>query len=104
MRKKTILRAIAIVTCLAVLSLSVPSVASARGDNDGRFSFRVFFLKHIRAIGSLLPFLHIDADNDEPELTQTKVSKTNTDIPGKLKKVTGTLSSVKPPKTGDDDD
>ncbi len=104
MRKKTILRAIAIVTCLAVLSLSVPSVASARGDTD-RFSFRVFFLKHIRAIGSLLPFLHIDTDNDEgSELTQTNVSKTNTDIPGKLKKVTGTLSSVKPPKTGDNDD
>jgi hypothetical protein len=101
MRKKTILRAIAIVTCLAVLSLSVPSVASAR-DNDSRFSFRTFLLNQIRAIGSLLPFLHIDADNDEPELTQTKVSKTNTDVPGNRKKVTGTLSSVKPPKTGDD--
>ena len=97
MRKKTILRAIAIVTCLAVLSLSVPSVASARGDTD-RFSFRAFFLKQIRAIGSFLPFLHIDADNDEgPELTQTKVNKTNTDVSGNRKKVTGTVSSVKRP-------
>jgi hypothetical protein len=97
MRKKTILRAIAIVTCLAILSLSVPSVASAR-DHQDRFSFRTFLLKQIRAIGSLFPFLHIDADNDEgSELTQNKVNKKNTNIPDKLKKITGTVSSVKRP-------
>ena len=103
MRKKTILRAIAIVTCLAILSLSVPTAASAR-DLDDRYPFRSFLLKQIRAIGSFLPFLHINPDNGEAaEMTQSKDSETITDLPEKLRKVTGTLSSVKPPKTGDDD-
>ncbi len=97
MRKKTILRAIAIVTCLAILSLSVPTAASAR-DLDDRNPFRTFLLKQIRAISSFLPFLHINPDNGEAaELTQNKVSDTSSDLPEKLRKVTGTVSSVKRP-------
>lgn len=100
MRKKTILRAIAIVTCLAILSLSVPTSASAR-DLDDRNPFRSFLLRQIRAIGSFLPFLHINPDNGEaPEMTQTKDSETRVDIPDKLRKVTGTVDSV---KRADDD-
>ncbi len=101
MRKKTILRAIAIVTCLSILSLSVPTIANAR-DIDDKFPFRAFLFKQIRALIDFFPFLQIDntKDTETPELNQSTVTKTNEELPEKLKKITGTVSSVKRP---DDD-
>jgi len=98
MRKKT-LRIVAIVTCLAIVVMTVPTTASAR--DTGKFSFRVFVMKHLKYFGSLLPFLGIDAD-DAPAPAKNKVSKmsSNSDLSQKVKKVTGTLSSIKEP---DDD-
>ena len=96
MRKKT-LRIVAIVTCLAVLSLSVPQAATAK-DKPGQFSFRVFVMKHLKFFRSLLPGM--DA-YDAPAPNNNKISKTNpTDHTQKVKKITGTVSSTKDP---DDD-
>jgi hypothetical protein len=99
MRKK-ILRIVAIVTCLAIVSLSVPQVANAKGNSE-KFSFRVFIMKNLKFFGSLLPFLGIDAD-DAPAPSKNKVSKmsSDTDVSQKIKKITGTVSSLKDP---DDD-
>jgi hypothetical protein len=95
MRKK-ILRIVAIVTCLAIISLSVPSVATAK--DTGKFSFRVFVMKHLKYFGSLLPFLGIDAD-DAPAPSKHKISKmdSNSELPQKGRKITGTVSSLKEP-------
>ncbi len=99
MRKK-ILRIVAIVTCFAIISLSIPSVANAK-DDAGKFSFRVFVMKHLKYFRSLLPFMGIDAD-DAPAPNKQKISKmdSNSDPAQKVKKITGTLSSIKEP---DDD-
>lgn len=98
MRKK-ILRIVAIVTCLAIVSLSVPQAATAK--DTGKFSFRIFVMKHLKYFGSLLPFLGIDADN-APAPNKNKVSKmnSNSDLSQKVKKITGTVSSL---KQADDD-
>lgn len=101
MRKKTILRAIAILTCLAVVSLTMPTIAAAK-DRPQKNYFHDFFLKHLKIISSLFPFFNIDVD-DNPVPKQKKISKT-ADNSSPLKKITGTLNSVKPPKTGDEND
>jgi len=97
---KKILRIVAIVTCFAIISLSVPSVANAK-DDAGKFSFRVFVMKNLKYFRSLLPFLGIDAD-DAPAPNKHKISKmdSNSELPQKVRKITGTLSSLKYP---DDD-
>ena len=96
MRKKTILRAIAIVTCLAILSLSIPTVTAANERPD-KITFKSFFLKQLRILGSLFPFLNIDVDDDYiPK--QSKISKTSDGTTGNIKQITGTLNSVKRPE------
>jgi len=92
---KKILRIVAMVTCLAIISLSVPSVANAK-DDAGRFSFRIFVMKHLKYFGSFLPFLGIDAD-DAPAPNKHKIRKmdSNSELPQKVKKITGTVSSLK---------
>ncbi len=99
MRKKT-LRIVAIVTCLAIVSLSVPQVANAK-DGTGKFSFRIFVIKHFKYFSPILSFLHINADN-APAPNKNKVSKmdSNTDLSQKVNKITGTVHSLKDP---DDD-
>lgn len=98
MRKKT-LRIVAILTCFAIVSLSVPQLANAK--DTGRVSFRIFVMKHLKFFDSLFPFLGLDTD-DAPAPTKNKVSKmdSNSDLPQKVRKITGTLSSTKDP---DDD-
>ena len=96
MRKKRILRAIAIVTCLAVLSLSVPTVAVAKERPD-KITFKSIFLKQLRILDSLFPFLNIDVDDDYTP-KQSKISKTSDGSTDKVKKITGTLNSVKRPE------
>lgn len=92
MRKKTILRAIAIVACLSILSLSVPTVTAANERPD-KITFKSLFLKQLRILGSLFPFLNIDVDDDYiPK--QSKISKTSDGTTGNIKQITGTLNSV----------
>jgi len=64
-------------------------------------SFRVFVMKNLKYFRSLLPFLGIDAD-DAPAPNKHKISKmdSNSELPQKVRKITGTLSSLKYP---DDD-
>ena len=96
MRKKKVLRAIAIVACLSILSLSVPTIAVATERPD-KMHFKSIFLKHLKILGSLFPFLNIDVDDDYTP-KQSKISKTSSDTPKNLKKITGTLNSVKRPE------
>ena len=95
MRKKTILRAIAIVACLAILTLSVPTVTAANERPD-KNTFKSFFLKQLRILGSLFPFLNIDVDDDYTP-KKSKISKTSDDTTGNIKQITGTLNSVQRP-------
>ena len=95
MRKKTILRAIAIVACLSILSLSVPTVTAANERPD-KITFKSLFLKHLRILGSLFPFLNIDVDDDYTP-KQSKISKTSDGTTENIKQITGTLNSVKRP-------
>jgi hypothetical protein len=99
MRKKT-LRIVAIVTCFAIISLSVPSVANAK-DDAGKFSFRVFIMKHLKYFSPFLSLLGVDTD-EAPAPSKNEVNKmdSNTDLSPKVKKITGTVSSMKDP---DDD-
>ena len=92
MRKKSFLRAVAIVVCLAFFTLSVPMISSAKDNQNKNYFERIF--KNIKIIASLLPFIHID---DSPAPAPDKVSKNCTDTNAKIKKITGTLSSQKIP-------
>lgn len=96
MRKKTILRAIAILTCLAIVSLTMPTVAAAK-DKPTKNYFHDFFLKHLKILGSLFPFFNVDVD-DNPLPKQKKISKTDHNN-SPLKKITGTVNSLKRPET-----
>ena len=92
MRKKSFLRAVAIVVCLAFITLSVPAISTAKDSPDKTYFQKV--MKQIRVIVSLLPFVHIDNSTaPAPE----KVSKNVTDTGSKVKKVTGTVNSIKKP-------
>ncbi len=93
MRKKSFLRAIAIVVCLAFITLSVPAISTAKDSPDKAYFQKI--MKQIRVIVSLLPFIHIDNSNaPAPE----KISKNiDTDTSSKVKKVTGTVNSIKKP-------
>jgi len=95
MRKKTILRAIAIVACLSILSLSVPTVTVANERPD-KITFKSLFLKQLRILGSLFPFLNIDVDDDYTP-KQSMISKTSDGSTENIKKITGTLNSVQRP-------
>jgi len=93
MRKKSFLRAVAIVVCLAFITLSVPMISSAKDSPDKTYFKKI--MKQIRVIVSLLPFIHID---DNPAPTPEKATKNiTTDNSSKVKKVTGTLNSIKKP-------
>ena len=96
MRKKSFLRAVAIVVCLAFFTLSVPMISSAKDNQNKNYFERI--VKNIKIIASLLPFIHID---DSPAPSPDKISKNCTDTNAKIKKITGTLNSIK--KTPEDD-
>ena len=92
MRKKSFLRAVAIVVCLAFITLSVPAISAAKDSPDKTYFQKI--MKQIRVIVSLLPFIHID---ENPAPAPEKVSK-NIDTGSKVKKVTGTVNSIKRPE------
>ena len=92
MRKKNFLRAVAIVVCLAFITLSIPTISAAKDSPDKTYFKRI--VKQIKIIASLLPFVHI---YDNPAPAPDKVSKNNTDTNAKIKKITGTINSIKKP-------
>ena len=92
MRKKSFLRAVAIVVCLAFITLSVPAISSAKDSPDKTYFKRI--VKNIKIIASLLPFIHID-NSHAP--APDKVSKNCTDTNAKIKKITGTVNSTERP-------
>lgn len=91
MRKKSFLRAVAIVVCLAFITLSIPAISAAKDSPDKTYFQKI--MKQIRVIVSLLPFIQI---NDNPAPAPEKINK-NIDTSSKVKKVTGTVNSIKKP-------
>ncbi len=95
MRKRNFLKAVCLFTCLSILMLSVPgAIASERTDNR---TFRPSFMERAAMFFSFLPFLHLNV-NDKGDTSSDTVS--NDDSNQKIK-ITGTLSSVRKPNSGD---
>ena len=97
MRNKSFLRAVAIVVCLAFFTLSVPMISSAK-DLDKNYIDKI--ANKIKAIVSLifLGKIHID-ETTVP--AKTKMSKKYPGSNAKIKKITGTVNSIK--KTPEDE-
>ena len=96
MRKKTFLKAVALFACLSILMLSVPgAIASDRIDKR---SFRVTFMEKAAMFLSFLPFLNLNVNDERGDTSSDTVS--NDDSNQKIK-ITGTLSSVRKPNSGD---
>ncbi len=94
MRKKTFLKTVAIFACLSILMLSVPgAIASER--THKKIYARDIFVRTMAMFSSFLPFLNLNTKGDTPSDTIS-----NDDSNQKIK-ITGTLSSVRRPNTGD---
>jgi len=89
MRKKTFIKAVAIIACLCILSLSVPNVIAAE-KNVKKFHFKVLVKKSAIMFFSLFPFLSPIFDTGKNSTPSHKLSNSD----GKVK-VTGTLSLIK---------
>ena len=100
MRKKTFVRAAALVACFGILTLTLPT-ATAADTKDS--NLKIFVKKQMERLTSLLPFLSkffgTEKDTKAPD---TKVNSTTNESNPKIK-VTGGLSLIKPPKGGDKD-
>ncbi len=96
MGKKTFLKAVALFTCLSILMLSVPgAIASERTDKR---TFRVNIMQKVAMFFSFLPFLNLNTNGDTSSDTVSDEDSTQ-----KLR-ITGTLSSVRKPNSGDGED
>jgi|GEM_PF-2352991 len=98
MRKKSFLKAVSLFACLSILMLSVPgAIASERTDKR---TFRPTFMEKAAMFFSFLPFLNLNV-NEKGDTSSDTVS--NDDSSKKIK-ITGTLSSVRRPNSGDGED
>lgn len=98
MRKRNFLKAVCLFTCLSILMLSVPgAIASERTDKR---TFRPTFMEKAAMFFSFLPFLNLNV-NEKGDTSSDTVS--NDDSSQKIK-ITGTLSSVRRPNSGDGED
>jgi len=96
MRKKTLLKAVCLFTCLSILMLSVPgAIASER---TVKKTFRPNIMDKVTMLFSFLPFLNLNTTADTSSDTVS-----NDDSSQKIK-ITGTLSSVRKPNSGDGED
>lgn len=95
MRKKTFLRIMALVTCVAILSLSVPSTFAVDKAQKG-FDLKLLLKKPAQIIYAIFPFLAPTADIDQNTTPDNKPIKNNS-ISSTKAKITGTLNSVKKP-------
>lgn len=94
MRKKTFIKAVAIIACLCILSLSVPNVIAAE-KNVKKFHFKQLLKRPAIMFSTLFPFLSPIFDSGKNITSSDKASNSN----GKVK-VTGGLMSGKV-STGD---
>jgi len=98
MRKRNFLKAVCLFTCLSILMLSVPgAIASERTDKR---TFRLNIMEKVTMLFSFLPFLNLNI-NEEGDTSSDTIS--NDDSNQKIK-ITGTLSSVRKPNSGDGED
>ncbi len=99
MRKKTFLKAVCLFTCLSILMLSVPgAIASER---TVKKTFRPTFMEKAAMFFSFLPFLNLNVNDETGDTSSDTIS--NDDSNQKIK-ITGTLSSVRKPNSGDGED
>lgn len=95
MRKRNFLKAVCLFTCLSILMLSVPgAIASER---TVKKTFRPSFMERAAMFFSFLPFLNLNVNNEKGNTVS------NNDSSQKIK-ITGTLSSVRKPNSGDGED
>ena len=94
MRKKTFIKAIAIIACFCILSLSVPNVIAAE-KNVKRFPFKVLVKKSAIMFFSLFPFLSPIFDTGKSSTPSHQLSNSDGIV-----KVTGMLRSVRQPNCG----
>ncbi len=96
MRKKTFLKAVCIFACLSIFMLSVPgAIAFERIDER---TFRPTFMEKAAMFFSFLHFLNLNTNNEKSDKSSDTVS--NDDSSHKIK-ITGTLSSLRGPNSGD---
>jgi len=99
MRKKSFLKAVSLFACLSILMLSVPgAIASERTDKR---TFRPTFMEKAAMFFSFLPFLNLNVNDEKGD---TSSDQTYNDDSGQKIKITGTLSSVRRPNSGDGED
>lgn len=101
MRKKTFVRAIALVACISILSLSVPAVSAVERDGN-RFELKIFVKKQMEKLTSLLPFLSKIFNTEKDTITPD--DNTIQEVSSEQVKTTGGLSIIKPPRGGDKGD
>ena len=94
MRKRNFLKAVCLFTCLSILMLSVPGAIASERTHKKIFT-RHLFVRTMAMFSSFLPFLNLNTKGDTPSNT---ISKDDSD---QKIKITGTLSSVRKPNTGD---
>ncbi len=94
MRKKTFLKAVSLFACLSILMLSVPGVIAAEKTPKKNDSF---IKNYVNKLSMLLPFLNLKV-NDKGG---TSSDQTYNDNSKQKIKITGTLTLVKGPKSGD---
>ncbi len=99
MRKKTFLKAVCLFTCLSILMLSVPGATASEGTN--KRTFRTSFMEKAAMFFSFLHFLNLNVNDEKGDTSSGTISKD--DSGGKVK-ITGTLSSVRKPNSGDGED
>jgi len=95
MRKKTFLRAVALLACVAILSLSVPNTFAVDKAQKG-FDLKLLLKKPAQIIYAIFPFLALSMDAGQNTSPDNKPVKNNS-ISSTKAKITGTLNSVKPP-------
>ena len=98
MGKKTFLKAVSVFACLSILMLSVPgAIASERPMKKKTYTYRLF-MKTTAMLSSLLPFLNLNPKGD------TTSDQTYNDGSSRKIRISGTLSSVRKPNSGDGED
>ena len=96
MGKKTFLKAVSLFACLGILMLSAPGAIASPRTVKKTYANRL-----ITMLSSFLPFLNL---NINVEKGGTSSDQTYNDDSSRKIKITGTLSSVRKPNSGDGED
>jgi hypothetical protein len=97
MRKKKFLKVVSLLACLSILLLSVPGVIASERTVKRSYTDR-FITKTATMLFSLFPLLNLKA-NYEKGSTSSDQTLSNDSV--KKVKNTGTMVSMKGPRTGD---